>query len=155
MHPPHGINTPHHRPTIICQWRDWTARSFVHWMCNHHYECLIIQRVWCWCLENLNRDWIYGGCVSSSSCVGSSRPLSIITTSIRKRRFRSVELDNPDVYCGHLRGSSTKVKYCDNKSPAPTQCSRLRPNFHLEASTKREYWFSFSLCNASSTSTVK
>ena len=44
----------------------------------------------------------------------------------------SVELDTPDVDGGHLHGSSAKVESCNNKITALTQCSRLRPNFHLK-----------------------
>ena len=54
---------------------------------------------------------------------------------------RIVEIDTPDVYFDHLHVSSAKVESCDNKSPAPIQCSRLRPNFHLKDSANDNYGF--------------
>ena len=48
--------------------------------------------------------------------------------------FRSVELETPNVYGDHLHVSSSKVEFCDNKIPVPTQCSLLRPNFHIKIS---------------------
>ena len=134
---------PHHRPTSLCQWRECTAGRFGYWLCNHHYECFIIQRVWCWRIENLNRDWICDGCVSSSSCCGSSSPLPTITTSSSTKRSRSVDLDTTYVDGGYLHVSSTKVEFSDNKSPAPNQCSRLWPNFHLKDSANETSSFLF------------
>ena len=52
-----------------------------------------------------------------------------------------MELDTPYVDCGHLHGSSAKVESCDKKSPAPTQCSFLRPNFHLKESANENSGF--------------
>ena len=31
--------------------------------------------------------------------------------------------------------------FCDNKIPAPNQCSRLRPNLHLKYSANKNYGF--------------
>ena len=58
-----------------------------------------------------------------------------ITNSRIMRRFCSVELDTSDVDGSHRHVSSAKFEPFDNKSTAPTQCSRLRPNFHLKDSS--------------------
>ena len=109
-------------------------------MCNHHSECFIIQRVWCWRLKNLNRDWICDGCSSVSSRSGGSIPIPTIIRIITKRSL-SLDLDTPYVDDGHLHLSSTKVEFCNNKSPAPTRCSRIHPNFHLKDSANRNSGF--------------
>ena len=64
--------------------------------------------------------------------MSSSSPIPTITNSRRTSRFRLMYIDTPDVDCDHLHGSSSKFKSCDNKIPAPTQCSCFRPNFHLK-----------------------
>ena len=117
------------------------ARRFGHWLCNHHYECFTNNRVWCWRIKNLNRDWICESWVSISIRCGRYSPLPTITTSIKTRRFRSVDLDTLDGDCGHLHGSSAQVKSCGNKSPAPTQCSHLRYNFHFKDSANNNSGF--------------
>ena len=97
--------------------------------------------VWCWRLKNLNIYWKCDSCVDSITRGDNRSPLHTITIISIMKRFRSVDLDTPYVDGGQLHVSFTKVEFCYNKSPAPTQCSRLRPNLHLKDSTNKNYGF--------------
>ena len=136
-----GYNCAHHWPTSLCKWRDHTTGCFVHWLCNYHSECFIIQSIWCWRLKNSNWDWICDNCVSSSSYGVISIPLPNTTISSRTKRFSVEELYTHYVYGGHPHFSSIKVEFCGDKIPGSTRCSRLRPNLHLKDSANDNYGF--------------
>ena len=52
-----------------------------------------------------------------------------------------MELKTPDVDGSHLHVSSAKVECCNKKILTPTQCSRLRTNFHLKDSANENSGF--------------
>ena len=52
-----------------------------------------------------------------------------------------MDLDTTYVDGGHIHVSSTKVGFCDDKSPTPTRCSHLRTKFHLKDNANKNYGF--------------